>query len=111
YLNAGGRLFSTHYSYQWLTYNNSPFNTVGNMWVPDQPNPPTPYTGTLDTSFPKGAAFSMWLTNVTSNPQVMGSFEIVDPRHDLDKVNPMYAQRWVYHAGDDQTEHMTFNTP
>ena len=122
YLDAGGRIFSTHYSYQWLTYAGSPYNAVssdnmGNGWHVDQNQPcgnasTCGYMGTLDTSFPKGMAFSQWLGNVTM-PPVNGSFEITDPRNDLDALNPMTmaAQRWMYHAGDNKVLHATFNTP
>ena len=122
YLDAGGRIFSTHYSYQWLTYANSPYNAVssdngGNGWNVDQAQPcgmasTCGYIGTLDTSFPKGMAFSSWLGNVTM-PPVNGSFEITDPRNDLDGLNAMTkaAQRWMYHTGDNKVLHATFNTP
>ncbi|HEX9101400.1 MAG TPA: carboxypeptidase-like regulatory domain-containing protein [Polyangia bacterium] len=122
YLNAGGRIFSTHYSYQWLTYGGSPYNAVstdngGNGWNVDQPMPcgqnsTCGYIGTIDQSFPKGMAFSQWLGNVTA-PPVNGSFEITDPRNDLDALNPatIAAQRWMYHMGDNKVLHATFNTP
>jgi hypothetical protein len=123
YLNMGGRLFSTHYSYNWLTYANSPFNKIatdnmGNGWHVDQTQPcgsnsTCGYMGTLDTSFPKGMAFNQWLGNVTM-PMVNGSFEITDPRNDLDGLTTMpkaYAQRWMYHASDNKILHTTFNTP
>jgi hypothetical protein len=122
YLDAGGRLFSTHFSYQWLTYANSPYNAVstdngGNGWNVDQAQPcgqnsTCGYIGTIDTSFPKGMAFSQWLGNVTM-PMVNGSFEITDPRNDLDALNPatLAAQRWMYHSGDNKVQHATFNTP
>jgi len=122
YLDAGGRLFSTHYSYQWLTYGSSPYNAIstdnnGMGWNVDQPipcgqNSTCGYMGTLDTSFPKGQSFSMWLSNVTT-PPVNGSFEITDPRNDLDALNSatIAAQRWMYHAGDNKVLHATFNTP
>jgi len=108
YLNMGGRLFATHYSYDWLSYTNSPFNVIG-KWNLDQAYPSDPYPGTIDTSFPKGMAFSSWMHNV--DPTVNGSFTIVDPRNDLDSVDPKYAQRWISHAGDNKVVHTTFNTP
>ncbi len=68
YVNAGGRVFSTHYSYDWLTYANSPFNKVAmplgmnGQWPVGQPDD---YGNTivakLVTSFPKGMDFAMWL--------------------------------------------------
>jgi hypothetical protein len=127
YLNAGGRLFSTHYSYQWLTYPGSPYNAIG-KWTPQAPgatndvahypcgfdaqnNPISTcgYDGTIDTTFPKGMAFGQWMTNVAQI--VNGQFEIVDPRTDLDSVDTTLAQRWMYHVGDNKVMHTTFNTP
>jgi hypothetical protein len=122
YLDMGGRLFSTHYSYQWLTYGGSPYNAVstdnnGMGWDVDQNQPcgqasTCGYMGTIDQSFPKGVAFNQWLGNVTT-PMVNGSFEITDPRNDLDALNPMQlaAQRWMYHMGDNKVQHATINTP
>jgi hypothetical protein len=127
YLNAGGRLFSTHYSYQWLTYANSPYNAIG-TWSPQGPGatPDTAhypcgfdaqqspistcgYDGTIDATFPKGMAFGQWMANVARITN--GQFEIVDPRADLDSVDTNFAQRWMYHAGDKKVMHTTFNTP
>jgi hypothetical protein len=126
YLNAGGRLFSTHYSYQWLTYQNSPYNAVGTWNVetpgaqPDQTHYPCGfkngnpvstcgYDGTIDATFPKGMAFGQWMSNVAQITN--GQFEIIDPRNDLASVNTMVAQRWMYHSGDSKVLHTTFNTP
>jgi hypothetical protein len=111
YLNMGGRLFTTHYSYDWLTYANSPFNVVGNWDLNQMPNgqyPQTPYPVQIDTSFAKGMAFSQWMQTVAG---VQGTFDVLDPRNDLDAVNPQYSTRWVSHPGDDKVLHMTFNTP
>jgi hypothetical protein len=114
YLDAGGRVFVTHYSYVWLTYAMSPFNVVG-AWMPDQAYPSDGTIGTIDTSFPKGMAFSQWLQNVDASG-AMGQISLDDPRHDIDSANPMYAQQWVTsQVGGSATPnalmHMTFNTP
>jgi hypothetical protein len=128
YLTAGGRVFSTHYSYQWLTYTGSPYNAIG-TWNPQTGGADTAhfpcgftgtgknatpistcgYDGTIDTSFPKGMAFGQWMT---ANASVMNdAFEIVDPRNDLNSVDTTVASRWVYHSGDNKVLHTTFNTP
>jgi hypothetical protein len=108
YLNAGGRVFTTHYSYVWLTYPGSPFNVVG-AWNPDQTYLDS-VTGTVDASFPKGMAFSTWLQNVgaTTTP---GQLDITDGRHDIDSVNPIHGQRWISLPSPQAMLHMTFNTP
>lgn len=118
YLDAGGRVFTTHYSYVWLTYAMSPFNVVG-AWNPDQmiggQYPPNGTVGTIDTSFPKGMAFSEWLQNVDT-AGTKGQISIVDPRKDIDSAAPMYAQQWMTASVPGFTPpnsllHMTFNTP
>jgi hypothetical protein len=118
YADKGGRVFSTHYSYTWL-YNNTPWGcgdtctTVGSTigaWNLSAGSGTT-MTGTVDTSFPKGAAFSQWL-DVVNASTAPGSNQITinDWRHDIDSVYPApTAQRWIYGSG--LVEHLTFNTP
>jgi hypothetical protein len=114
YLDAGGRVFATHFSYAWLTYNTpmeSPYNVVGMPWHPRTRDPPDPLTGTIDRSFPKGLAFAEWLQSVEPTG-TLGTLAIKESRHDLDLVNPMYGQAWITATSDHLiTQHMTFNTP
>src|SRR5262249_37974307 len=68
YTSAGGRVFTTHYGYVWIAapFAPNPFPLTGD-WQPDPSqthNPPSPFTVNVDQSFPKGAAFASWLTNV-----------------------------------------------
>ncbi len=128
YVNAGGRVFTTHYSYDWWSYANSPFVKVANplqnnLWPVGQKDYYN-YTiaGVLNTMFPKGMAFAQWLVAAgASSP--MGSLNIVQGRHDLTGVDPKYAQDWIdYNFNTAPTGatnvnagpgvmHMTFNTP
>jgi len=106
YTNAGGRVFTTHYSHDWLHYSGSPFEAVG-KWNDADAYPSDPLMGTLDTSFPKGMAFADWLQNVMATT-TKGVMSIAQPRHDIDSVT-MKAQRWISWASG--ILHMTFNTP
>ena len=117
YVNAGGRVFATHYSYDWWHYNNSPFDKVGMSWMPELGDD---YNNTiqapLNTSFPKGLAFSQWLVAAGVTVSTPGNLGIAQGRHDLTGVNPTYAQDWVNYDfgagnGGKGTMHMTFNTP
>ncbi len=118
YADAGGRLFITHYGYDWM-YTNPPFQGTA-TWFPagGPPKPrvdPTPgnapLTGIIDQSFPKGIAFAQWLQNVKATKPVPGQIEIEAPRHDLDAVIAP-AQRWIYSTAPTATvQHFTFNTP
>jgi hypothetical protein len=122
YVDQGGRLFTTHYSYDWLTYAGSPFNiatqtAVNGLWDKNQTDFPLSdsavTSASLVTSFPKGAAFAQWLVaaGATSPPNTLGIQQL---RHDIDDVNPMYAQAWatdVMTNGKPGVAHLTFNTP
>jgi hypothetical protein len=121
YTTAGGRIFATHYSYAWLQKltNNEPappFPGIAN-WSLDENNPPEPFFGTLNTSFPKGMAFSQWMGNVgalVSMGANAGKLDIKDPRHDLTTVIDPPAKRWIYSDTGSQVkidQHFTFNTP
>jgi hypothetical protein len=114
YVNAGGRLFTTHYSYDWLSYTSSPFNAVG-TWDLDQDFPNDPTIGTIDQSFPKGMAFAQWLKNVAPTT-TLGQLSISQPRHDIDAVNTMNAQQWISAQvtngkSPNAVMHLTFDTP
>jgi hypothetical protein len=111
YANAGGRVFATHYSYVWL-YNVFPWNLTGTWHVDTHTsNPPSdPLTAIIDTSFPKGQAFSQWVSNVgaASGPD---QITIHVARHDLD--DPLFApsQRFIYSTNPSTIQHYAFNTP
>ena len=130
YVNIGGRLFVTHYSYTWLETAPPPFPTVatwehkeGDRSDKDGANPT--FNAKIDDSFPKGAAFKSWLVNVGAST-TPGVLPIIDWRHDMAKENAPPSQRWIY--GDTHTawtdqakadaggagnvvQHITFNAP
>jgi hypothetical protein len=111
YANAGGRVFATHYSYVWL-YNVFPWNLTG-TWNVDTNTahpPPDPLTGLIDTSFPKGIAFSQWVSNVgaSSGPN---QITIHVARHDLDSPLFSPSQRFIYSNNPSTIQHYAFNTP
>jgi hypothetical protein len=129
YANLGGRVFASHYHDYWIDRSNPPlvnppsptptatFPQTG-IWVdPYQVQRPTsPALGTIDTSFPKGAAFKDWLTNVGSL-QPDGRIRIFEPGQLLRSVAPV-SQKWISLQNDndpgaDKTavQYMTFNTP
>jgi hypothetical protein len=112
YTSAGGRLFTTHYSYVWL-YDIAPFMGVA-AWTANGPHPTPldtiPLTGTVDQTFPKGMAFAQWLEVVKATSPMPGQIQINVPRHDLDAtIAP--AQTWINSAAPQTVQHFTFNTP
>jgi hypothetical protein len=130
YVNKGGRVFTTHYSYDWWSYTNSPFNKVSQSTA--MPPPPWPVgqgdyynntiVGVLNTMFPKGMAFAQWL-KAAGATSAMNTLNIDQGRHDLTAVNSKYAQDWIDYdfntapmgvtnvMGGPGVMHMTFNTP
>jgi hypothetical protein len=121
YLDAGGRVFSTHYSYDWWHYTGSPFEVIG-TWRPGQPDKyddPNGIQGILNTGFPKGMAFAQWLIAASvSNKSPMGQLNIVQGRHDIQDVLSKDAQDWVNFTFDNApvgrqpgVMQLTFNTP
>lgn len=84
FANAGGRVYSTHFSYEWL-YKNPPFNTVAS-WAVNQLSPfPDPGVATVNTAFSGGQQLSQWLQLVgaTTTP---GQMSISTLRKDLNGV-------------------------
>jgi hypothetical protein len=122
YAFAGGRLFTTHYSY---TYLSTPTNGTANATNPStgKANPFFPVANwnlndtsygsagaIIDTNFPKGQAFEQWMDNVGAASGA--SITLNSPRHDVDSVNASYATEWMHHdSSPNETFHFTFNTP
>lgn len=132
YTDGGGKMFTTHFGYAWLA---TPHNgTAQNLseyygtatWHLETGSYDTwdPMTAYVDTSFPKGVAYSQWLENVGAS-SVLGQLTVGQPRHDaIAAING--SQQWMYgwsstndpgrvgsastHA-EDMMMHMTFNTP
>ena len=117
YTSAGGRMFATHYSYVWIARAQDPFPSTGN-WDLNYPFPrgSNPSRYFIDTSFPKGQAFSDWLVNVGASTDA-GELVVIESRFDIKSVNNPPAQRWIYGNRDggtvnpDSIQHLTFNTP
>jgi hypothetical protein len=60
FANAGGRVYTSHYSYSWM-YQNPPFNSVA-RWIGISSSPtPDPGVATVDTSFTAGQTLANWL--------------------------------------------------
>jgi hypothetical protein len=130
YLNGGGRAFATHFYYNWFAGPTScpatsycggaaDFNGVSH-WCPEGAcgngiSGLSSYF--IDTTFPKGLAFSNWLLGqgIITTPNVIQLDESqTDITNDVGVVTG--ATRWIYHgtsATDPSylTKYETFNTP
>ena len=111
YTSVGGRVFASHYHYYWFESGPVPFPTVVNWnhgtWPPD------PQTFLIDTSFPKGLALSDWLVNVGGST-IAGQISISQGRNDVDAVNAVTSQRWIYGSYPgvaSSVQYLTFNAP
>ena len=115
YTSAGGRVFTTHYGYSWVYQGINPFPTTG-QWQPEQTDKySTVLPTTINQSFPKGAAFAQWLVNVGAS-STLGSMDIHEGRHDLNKGNDPPSTTWMTTSqmpspNVNATMHITFNTP
>jgi len=110
FANAGGRVYSSHYSYVWM-YNNAPFNSVVN-WKVTQPDPGTTGTATVDTSFSQGQILSNWLQLVGATT-TLGQIQLSVLKHDLNGVVAP-TQSWLTlnnTALNNPVMQFVFNTP
>ena len=109
YANAGGRVYSSHFAYEWM-YQNASFANVVN-WQVHQANPPDG-TATIDTSFSEGATLSSWL-QIVGGSTVAGQVAISTLRHDFNGVvSP--TQSWLTLNSPslgNPVMQFTFNTP
>jgi hypothetical protein len=130
YANAGGRVFTTHYGLVWLatptgTSGGNPPLTASAMnpatgkpnpffgvasWNLDATSPPATVTGDVDTTLPKGQAFSSWLTNVGAAAGA-GKVSLNLSRQDVDAVNAP-ATEWIRNdANPHEPFYLSFDTP
>ncbi len=126
YTNAGGRLFTTHYSYVYLDPDapmDAQFAPVAD-WTTTREQQINSGVGTVGTDFSDGATLAQWLQNAGAT--VAGSANQIDIgtlRTDVSSVIPP-SQSWVtlnngtysngagtVNVADNPVMQMTFNTP
>jgi Abnormal spindle-like microcephaly-assoc'd, ASPM-SPD-2-Hydin len=116
FANAGGRVYSSHYSYAWM-YNNPPLNGVVN-WNVGQTVPNNLTSGTIpatvDTTFTAGQTLAQWL-QLEGASTTTGQIGIQTIKHDMDGVIAP-TQSWLTlndALGTDTTPVMqfVFDTP
>jgi hypothetical protein len=112
YANIGGRVYATHYSYDWI-FTNSPWSTTADWSDPDTGNnPPDPVLTTVDQTFPGGVAFAQWLVYSGASATV-GQVPIGVSRNDFFTPLANGGQQWIYATTpeSDTPLHYTFDTP
>jgi hypothetical protein len=118
YANAGGRVFTTHYSYAWLDPDppyDSQIPPVA-KWDVNQSYAGwfDPGTAFINQNFTDGAMLAQWLLNSGASTQI-GLVQLSTLRHDLDSVIPP-TQAWATLQSTVPTENnaimqFTFNAP
>jgi hypothetical protein len=109
YVNAGGRVLTTHFGFVWLRDSPDPAWKGLASWTASTTSI-SKLPATIDQSFPKGKAMADWLQNVGATT-TKGSFDITDARVDLAGAVKAPAQTWITSKSPASTQHFTFNTP
>jgi hypothetical protein len=131
YLNAGGRVFASHFHYAWFSgpidstqMYSAPTDWGSHLatWTGGGGSSNGPIGGVIDTvlngstnPFPKGVAIQKWLTNVGAlgkNGVPAGDLSIYQPRYNA-VVGPSQAvsQPWITSASNSQTMYFSFDAP
>jgi hypothetical protein len=108
WLNEGGKVFATHFHYNWFEYGPSDFQTVA-TWLGSSIALGVNATGTIDTSFTKGQVFGEWLKTVGATTGTTISLQGVGTS--VSTVNTATTQRWIYDRPKNDTKYMSFETP
>ena len=109
YLDAGGRVFATHYHYVWFQYGPQPFPTTA-AWQGDGMGPGSTTPAKIDATFPKGKAMADWL-KLLEPSLAYGELPLAQSQNDVGAVTNATTTRWLYAATmPEATKHLTFNT-
>ncbi len=82
FANSGGRVYSSHYSWDYMV--NNPYLPDVANWDTGLPQPPNGYA-TVDVSFAQGETLAQWLQLVGATT-TLGQMDISTLRHDLNGV-------------------------
>jgi hypothetical protein len=121
FLNGGGRLFTTHYYYNWFAppTGTADLQTVAAWDANLNTNPATETEqDTIDQTFPKGMAFAQWLqaNAITTTP---GTITLGDTRDNMMSILPANCEaagtclstQWIYNMPEQHPRYISFNTP
>ena len=108
YLNAGGRVFATHYHFTWFRNGPADMQSVAS-WGESTSASFATKTFSIARTFPKGEAFGDWLEEVGASDN--GSdLDITEYAPSIDAANDR-SQRWVYDDSEHPVKYLSFNTP
>ena len=106
YADAGGRILFDHMHFRWFVKAIEEWEQIGEFDTGDDFPPDTSFT--VETGFPKGAAFSKWLVNVGAS-KAPGQLVIAKAQKSAKVANAPIAQPWV--SGTGAIQYMSVNTP
>ena len=113
YVNSGGRLFASHFAYDWL-YNTDELQDTA-VWEGSEPF--DDFTlATVDTTTDGGTLWD-WLVLVGANANDNFQIEITDPRAFVQDIFTDVAERWIFtdaathDVNYNSVQQFTFNTP
>jgi hypothetical protein len=112
YVNAGGRIFTTHYNYGWIYSDGgiyqSSLSPAVNWDIND--GSPSNQTGYINTSFARGALLAQWLKQPAINASsVLGQIGLNTIRSDYNSVNAP-TLNWLS-LSNGTPVHLTYDTP
>jgi hypothetical protein len=108
YADNGGRIFDEHLHSYWIRKGLPPWPGTAAWLTSIDSNAVTTLTGTIDTSFAKGAALADWLQALNATT-TRGQINLTATEHSVDAVMAP-TQRWIS-TSDSHTQYLTFNTP
>jgi hypothetical protein len=117
YLKGGGRVFTTHFFYNWFAPNTGTpdLQSVAN-WTPGGPQSSSE-AEIIDQTFPKGKALALWLQD-NAVTTTLGQITLADTRDDVTARAPngcnnqtCLSTQWIVHPGDNHPRYLSFNTP
>ena len=109
YIEAGGRVFATHYHYTWFKNGPQPdFKGVAN-WTAGSNFSSSKYV--VEQGFPKGKSFALWLKNVGAST-TLGQIPLnaSDVTDSMSSVNTMTSQAWI-DIDSSNVKYFSFNAP
>jgi hypothetical protein len=116
YASRGGRVFASHWHNIWFEDGPDPVPTTGTWSRREDPvGDNTPLPGTINQTFPKGAALAAWLMNVGAST-ALGTMNVIYPRDNIQAVNEEVAREWISVNNPEEgntkaVQYMSFNTP
>jgi len=102
YLDQGGRLFASHYHYEWFKNGSTPLPSTA-MWT-NGSNADNSTDVSVDTTFAKGVAFGEWLDEVKATTAPKSGIVKMTALKTVDT-----SRRWLYTPG--APKFYSFNTP